>query len=160
MGQYVFSIDLQAYCCFLLDSDLYLVLILKFPLWTVGHLSVCTHLPFHLVNNVISLPVWFCMIKCSCAFIAPFVDIKWYPFAPGYHKWGINKFILPPMYFLVIWIFLAVMIFTSTENIMLIFLFCLWLNNLIIIPSFNPCAHSFLLHFTWPEEDMKMRMHR
>lgn len=54
MGQYVFFLLIYK----LLDSDLHLVLILKFPLWTTGHLSVCTLMPFHLVNNVISLSVF------------------------------------------------------------------------------------------------------
>lgn len=56
--------------------------------------------------------------------------------------------------------FLVVMVFTSTEKIMLLFPFCLWLNNVIITASFNPCARSSLLHLTRPEEEMKMRMPR
>ena len=45
MGQYVFTIDLQAYCCLTLDSVLHFVLILKLLFWTIGHLSVCMHTP-------------------------------------------------------------------------------------------------------------------
>lgn len=76
MGQYIFSIHFQAHCCLALDSVLHLVLILKLLFWTIGYLSVCMHTPSHLVNNIIFLPVSFYAIKCSYAFIAPFVDIK------------------------------------------------------------------------------------